>query len=896
MGYPQAARLIAAGWLNDGPFASATDDALIDRVLFGRRPYNKEQLRKAGMLLSTFGFIGVKPPRDADIAELTNLPGAPSAPDLRAALDDLERRGVAQPRGRLLTLQPPPIAIPLAVRQWSQWDLEARDWVLAGTPNRSLRVRAAHQLAALLNREKISWEVVKSVCRGNGPFASVEGLTRPGAAEVLSALVEVDAEAVVHLLDTVIGGLVKEDLLQLDGDVRRHLVWALEKIAFRAETFEQGARLLLDLAVAENERWDNNATGLFKALYPVLDGSTQAGSEARLQVLDDALASDDPQRLAIAIEALLAGAETDGSGIRIIGAERHGSRPALTPWRPTLWKDAWEYVGECLSRLAKIAARADVIGAQAKAGLGQDFRALIVRGAIDIVEELFATVVDGSGASWPEALGSLGDVLVYDAEGLDPGVADRVRAMIARLKPTDMADRVRFLVTKMPWDYPVDEKLDYEEQGRRQLADIDALVVDLLRQPETLAGFLPQLSKGDQRMSFAFGSSLAQKAGDPIVWRAPILNAYTSVSPAERNFDLLGGYFAGLADRFPAVVEAFKEEASKSETFAPALPFVCLRIGITEHDVVLACEALKSGVLQPGALQHWAFGGVLAKLPPSSVAPLFDLLLTMEGDAYSIALLLLGMYVYGNMSRLDSLRPQLRLAAERAGRGPKHHRFQGDPHHFKEMMNWILAKGRGDRDAPTIALSLAKQLVVADEARNPDLIKPLLPRLLADFPEIVWPILGQAIVSDRMEAWRLEHALDSFTFDTKKPSILQLPADVLFAWCHAHPDVAPAFVAGLVPVLTNRDPDDADRALHPIMKRLLDEFGDRPDVVRALTRNMYAFGWTGSRTTYFALYDGPLRELDTHPLGSVRRWAKKTRGQLGHEIDEARNEDEERDL
>jgi hypothetical protein len=67
-------------------------------------------------------------------------------------------------------------------------------------------------------------------------------------------------------------------------------------------------------------------------------------------------------------------------------------------------------------------------------------------------------------------------------------------------------------------------------------------------------------------------------------------------------------------------------------------------------------------------------------------------------------------------------------------------------------------------------------------------------------------------------------------------------------------------------------------------------------VLRALTRNMYAFGWTGSRITYFALYDGPLRELDTHPLGSVRRWAKKTRGQLGHEIDEARNEDEERDL
>jgi hypothetical protein len=720
-------------------------------------------------------------------------------------------------------------------------------------------------------------------------------LSRLGAAEVLSALAEVDAEAVAQLLEWVIGDLPKEELLQLDGNVRRHLVRALEKIAFRADTFEQGARLLLNLAVAENESYGNNATGQFKALFPVLDGSTEAGSQARLQVLDEVLTSNEPQRLAIAVEALLSGAETGGSGIRILGAERHGNRPALSPWRPTLWKDAWEYVGECLSRLAKIAACSDVIGAQAKAGLGQDFRTLIARGAIDIVEELFTTVVAGSGAYWPEARGSLGHVLVYDAHGLEPGVEDRIRAMIARLTPTNTADRVRFLVTEMPWDYPVDEKLEYEERARRQLADIDALVVDLLRQPEALTGFLPQLSKGDHRMVVAFGNSLAQNAADPVVWRRPILDAYAATSPAERNFGVIGGYFAGLGDRCPTMVEAFKEEASKSEIFAPALPFVCSRIGIVERDIALVCTALKSGVLQPTALQYWSMGGVLAKLPPSSVARLFDLLLAMEGDAYPIALDLVGMYVHGNQSRLDSLRPQLRLAAGKAGRFPKHHRFQMTGHNFKEMMDWILAKGRDDRDASTIALSFAKQLVAADKERNEDLIKPLLPRLLADFSEIVWPLIGEAIVSERKEAWRLEQLLgDRAAFDDiKKPSILQLPADMLFAWCHAHPAAAPAFVAGMVPVLTSRDPDDADRELHPVMKRLLDEFGSRLDVLTALTRNMYTFGWAGSRATYYALYDGQLRKLETHSLGPVRRWAKKTRSQLSRAIDEARNEDEE---
>jgi hypothetical protein len=83
------------------------------------------------------------------------------------------------------------------------------------------------------------------------------------------------------------------------------------------------------------------------------------------------------------------------------------------------------------------------------------------------------------------------------------------------------------------------------------------------------------------------------------------------------------------------------------------------------------------------------------------------------------------------------------------------------------------------------------------------------------------------------------------------------------------------------------------RCLDTKMKRLLDEFGDREDVLKALTHNMYTFGWSGSRSTYFALYDQSLRELENHPLGAVRRWAKKTRAQLGREIEAAQNEDDE---
>ena len=168
---------------------------------------------------------------------------------------------------------------------------------------------------------------------------------------------------------------------------------------------------------------------------------------------------------------------------------------------------------------------------------------------------------------------------------------------------------------------------------------------------------------------------------------------------------------------------------------------------------------------------------------------------------------------------------------------------------------------------------------------------------MRDFPEVVWPLLGQAIVSDRKKAWRFELLLgDKFAFDdAQRPSLLFLPEDVLFAWCHAYPDTAPAFTAGIVPLLTNRNPNDAGRTLHPTAKRLLNQFGDRPDVLNAFTRNLHNFGWSGSLANYFALYDSPLSELHAHKLGAVRRWADKTRSHLRDAAAAAHNEDEERD-
>jgi hypothetical protein len=140
----------------------------------------------------------------------------------------------------------------------------------------------------------------------------------------------------------------------------------------------------------------------------------------------------------------------------------------------------------------------------------------------------------------------------------------------------------------------------------------------------------------------------------------------------------------------------------------------------------------------------------------------------------------------------------------------------------------------------------------------------------ADARDAVLRIMGAC--GDKVEAAHRRALGDPYTFgDRKSPPILSLPEDVLFAWCHARPEVGPAFVAGVASVLASDDANALSEEFHPIIRRLLDEFGDRDDVLKHIEQNIFTFGWAGSLTTYFALYQAPLKSLENHPKGPVRR-------------------------
>ena len=904
-GFPEVAVRLGSTWSESRPIAHSSSDSIVDAYVLGRKPRNTELILESATLVATFGLVDVESLAEGELSKIASLWGGISSEDIYSAVSQLVDRGVVRRRGRLVTLQPFPIAMRLAERQWKEWPPNTWESVLGGDIPAKLKVSAAKQLA-LLNTTEISERVVAYVCRLQGAFEGLSGITEDGHAEVLSALSEIDPEVVVERIERSLSDV--GDSLVVGGDVRRHLVRALEKIAFHPQTFEEAARLLLRLAAEEELQSKNladghsrrinstsDAIGKFKGLFPMLLGGTEADGDARLAFLDEAADTDDAIKLEVVAGALSAGCEMRHFS-RVLGAEVQGSRSALRPWQPATQEEAIRYIEGCAKQLIRIALKSDSAADLARSLLGRELGSLVLEGFTDTVDTAVGLV--GSRVEyWPEALESLRAVLAFDAEDIGHESTERVREWVASLQPESLESRTRALVTESSWSDSESREHDYDAQYRRRTEAVRELAADLLKQPTALSACLRQVSRGQQHMAHELGEALAELANSPLIWLETTTQAVIGTPGDERNYDLLAGFVAGLAGSCPGAVDEFKKKAAGSHDLAPSLPQICWRLGITPNDVRLTIASLQDRVLSPSRLHLWSFGGKLSEVPSQEVASLIDTMIDHSAEGFTEAVTLMGMYAFGDADRLSGLRPQVVKLAETSARWKLTRRAQQCQHHFENIIGWMLVKGRQDPDACATALALAKAVADVQEWNDDLLLKPMLPKLLSDFPEIAWPLIGQSIVSDPRRGWRLRYILGDPYRSRRgtKPVLLNLPDATLFAWCHANPNQAPAFLAGCVPVLATSEVDANERPLHPIMAWLIDEFGGREDVQIAIERNIHTFGWSGSMTTYYEPYRRPLTALLQHTHPKVRRWARATLRHVDNLLDEVRRQDEERE-
>ena len=923
-GFPEIAiRISEAGATQ---LVDPRSDQLIESFVVGRAPQDADRLLRSATLLSAFRLVRVDPvstgwldPSQAQstedyLAPIAALGRHLTCEDLYAAAQRLAKRGVFKRRGGLGAIQPRPIAIRLAERQWREWDRGKWDQVLSGSLGPGFTRVAAERLAHL-NGAEIATRVVKHACREGGPLDT--GTVDNDRAEVLACLAEVDAEVVAEYIERLLDG--HPDPSRLGDNVRHGLLRALGRIAFPAATFAVGAPLMLRLLGVEDGTGSEYLSRPFAALFPVISGATEADGNRRLRFLDEAVATSDATRMRHVVRALAAGCDPAGD-LSAVGPEVQGSRRTLDRWHPATTNELAEYIGGCISRLAKLASRNDEVSVMCREKLGGLIGSLVGGGFIGCVDDAIRRVA-GAGHRWTLALRGLHGVLVHFPGSIDEATTVRVQSLIDLLTPTDLYDRVRALVTEppMPHDWVTESASEHFAASR---AKIDGLSDELVRTPEALRELLPRLSRGTHIHAGELGESIAKRAPSPLDWLDPIIGAIEHEPEALRNHAFFVGFVAGLTDRHRAEVEAVKQRVIEAPGLAPVFPEVCRRIGLTSKDVARGVEGLARGTIPSSALMSWTHPETLDPLPRTAVAQLLDVLLDHDATSFAIGVNTLWMMLRNEDRegkdtretglRIADFRPQVLTMARNAGRWSardfKAATGTTDPRLSSQMTEWhltqivlrMLRKGREDDHARETALAFSTALVHRHQDGWLDLygktLRPVLRELLSGFPGIAWQLIGGTIVSSPRFARLMALSLGERSVHDRgvDPPILALSEETLLAWCHANPDQAPAFAAECVPILAAARSDPGQHHLHPVMSRLVNKFGERDDVQEAFERNLHTTGPVSSLADHYASHEAPLEVLKGHRTPAVRRWARRFSRELRQLVDHRRTDEEER--
>lgn len=136
---------------------------------------------------------------------------------------------------------------------------------------------SAQELLARLTEKEGSFYNEKVICSDMGSrlflaMSSVNPVTRSVAKCLYDNLLNKDIQWIT---------------LNVKDDVRRNLVWALEKLCFDGKSYEYAVKVMALFAVAENEEWSNNAEGKIKQLFHIQLPGTVATLEERLQTIKD---------------------------------------------------------------------------------------------------------------------------------------------------------------------------------------------------------------------------------------------------------------------------------------------------------------------------------------------------------------------------------------------------------------------------------------------------------------------------------------------------------------------------------------------------------------------------------------------------------------------------------
>ncbi len=895
-GFPKVAVLLARARIDKDPnIGVLNDDLLVKKLIWGNHEENVDELSvlKSGAIFEYFGLF------DEFVEQCEYITKIISGKDpdfFFKTIKKFIKRGIIQRRGRYVQIVPRPLAIRLASEWWYETRPEKIKRVICGDLPAGLIEPLCKQMQNLQFLIEAR-DIIRDLCGPQDPFGQAEILNTGKGSRIFRSMVEVNPQATVDALDHIFGEFSKDQLLEV-GPGRRNLIWALEKLCFWRDTFPKAARLMMKFAVAENESWGNNATGQFNQLFHFRLSGTQASYEERLSVLDDTLESEDIYVQRVVINALGHALQTHLFS-REVGVESQGSRAPQEEWKPTTWKEVFNYWDGSLNRLKKFALKDDEIGVLARSQIENSINGMIRYGRLNILEDVIFSICDVRGYFWPSVLYSLKRFMSHHSKDIPQEGRDRINSWIEKFGPKTIDDKTYITLIHPELFATLPGKNIIEESNKK----VEEFVRELVSKPEDLDVVIGLLSKTHSTHGHLFGYILCNLIDDKEEATDKLIISLESVPKEQMDESVLGGFLFALRSKNSEFVSENLERIANNPRLYHLLLSLTSRSNPEKKDLDRLIVQIRNGLLNIEDFRILQHGSALSHLDAITVISFLNDLLAVSSKGCPVVFEIAYMYTFNDETKFTKCIPFFKkmLIGNKCFFNILKEATPNDHilHPISQMSISLIQQKDPD---PLFATQLADEIIrLCSEPRITfdisDDIHGLISLILSQkYVEATWPIIGDAIVSgdDRVSIC-LKYLIGyEISYEKPKPCLLEkIPLSLLTKWCEENPKKAPHFLAEAIHPLIEIN---KKIVWSQIAEFLLNNYGDDETILDGLADKMYQFSWTGSMIPHYEMWFDGFTGLLNHINPKVKKWAEKNIQYAKKKIREIKTEEDEDEL
>ena len=857
------------------------------KLIFGREPKNEQDYQ----IIQCFSiFRAVQLPLDSDLVIYneehqkkllkhteficTQILKTVSKNDLYRVASKFEKQGLIERRGNMIMVKPKPLALRLAMDWWNDqhFTSEIKEIFENISNEASILEELSERLKELDGVPRIQ-EIFEQLLGPSSPFGTAEVLNSRWGSRFFRAVIEVNPLAMTETLWRVFGSMSQEELIDIQVG-RRDLIWSLEKLCFRKETFSKAAKVLCNFAVGENENLGNNATQQFLQLFHIHLPNTEVDFVERFEIIKWCLQRGyDYKKLAIsALERCLKSRDFHKMG----GAEQQGSALPLVDYQPKSQNEIWAYWEKASVELFKIALSDsdNELSAQVQNIIAKNIDTILLcTPDFDKFKDTIIQINQLRTSRWDELYKSLRWVMKYQKGRYGEKYDKLFKELSDIVAPTDIRERIKSFVSSPSYEYFEADEMERISEVIKEKAE--NIAIELADNLPLLLDNLDILYQGSQQEGYIFGEKLAKELRNSSDFIECSIKTLEQIDIREQNISVLLGYFDGSIDK-DFLVPHYKFLFNHNQLSQHCFNFIKV---INPDDALIyqLFELIDSGQCLITRFNDFIWGHFLEKnFDSHRLIQLCKKISQYSNGGEWAAIALYSRYMDSKFMEVIDWRGCKEAIKDLV----MNHNFTVDVayHHTLANLNWrMIVISLLDENVDSNFVEIVSKQVIEyytifsfDRPRgveDDDVLK-ILELLLTKHFRITWALLGESILQDFSIFWNLKMKI-GFMRDIEIFS--EETFDVLFDWCVANQPIAANRLIQLIPysiIVENKN------IWHPLTMRLINDFGNDTQILNELSARIHSFSSIDSRVPYYEVRRDLTNQLTEHSVLAVRKWAQ----------------------